>query len=257
MIKIIKNFFSKNTGFLIRLDDVAENMQWEFMEKTEELFDKFNIKPVLGIIPNNKDPELLSYPKKNLDFWDKVRNWESKGWEIAMHGTNHVYKKTSNKKDYLGHGGDTEFCGYSFENQLQKIKEGLTKFKEEKISIRTFFAPNHTFDKNTLSALKECGVYEIIDGYGLMPYEEDKIRYIPQLFYKIVALPFGIQTIQIHLNYFKNEDFENLKNFVEKNSEKIITYDQAISKVNNNFLYKIIRIFTRKILRIKRLSLIK
>ena len=78
------------TGFLIRLDDIAENMDWDMMEKATDLFDKFNIKPILGIIPNNKDPELLNYPKKNIEFWDQVRAWKQKGWEIAMHGNNHV-----------------------------------------------------------------------------------------------------------------------------------------------------------------------
>ena len=34
--------------------------------------------------------------------------------------------------------------------------EYVTQWLKEKISIRTFFAPNHTFDKNTLLALKKC-----------------------------------------------------------------------------------------------------
>ena len=131
---------------------------------------------------------------------------------------------------------------------------GLNKFKEEKISVRTFFAPNHTFDKNTLLALKECGIDKVLDGYGLMPYEENKINFIPQLFYKIVKLPFGIQSFQIHFNYFDKIDFYDFKIFIEKNYEKIITFDQALSKVNNNFFYKVTRIATKKILQIKRLT---
>ena len=46
MLKKIKNHISGNTGFLIRLDDVAENMKWELMEKAEILFDKFDVKPL-------------------------------------------------------------------------------------------------------------------------------------------------------------------------------------------------------------------
>ena len=100
MIKKIKNFISDNTAFVIRLDDVAENMKWEFMDKMETLFDDYNIKPVLGVIPDNKNLELLSYPKKNNNFWDQVRLWEKKGWEIGMHGTNHVYDGFCKKTDY-------------------------------------------------------------------------------------------------------------------------------------------------------------
>ena len=171
-----------------------------------------------------------------------------------MHGTNHLYNRFCSKNDYLGHGGNTEFCDHSYHSQLEKIRAGLNKFKEEKIPVRTFFAPNHTFDKNTLLALKECGINQVLDGYGVMPYEENKINFIPQLFYKIFTLPFGIQSFQIHLNYFEQNDFDNFKNFVEKNSKKFITYDQAISKTNNSFFYKIIRIVTKKVIQIKRLT---
>ena len=254
MINNIKNYISGNTGFLIRLDDIAENMNWDLMDKTTELFDKFKIKPVLGIIPNNNDPELLLYPKKNINFWEQVRTWKKKGWEIAMHGNNHIYDKFCSKTDYLGLGGNSEFCSHTYEKQLEKIKSGLYKFKSEDLNIRVFFAPNHTFDDNTLMALKECGITEIIDGYGLMPYEENGIKFIPQLFYKMIVFPFGIQTFQIHLNYFKHDDFDNFKKFIELNSQKIITYDQAISKINNNFLSKMSRIITKKILQIKRLN---
>ena len=83
MFSKIKNYISENTGILIRLDDIAENMNWDLMEKSELLFDEFKIKPVLGVIPVNKDEELLSYPRKN-NFWDRVRKWRDKGWEILL-----------------------------------------------------------------------------------------------------------------------------------------------------------------------------
>ncbi len=64
MLNKIKRYISENTGFLIRLDDIAENMNWSMMDRAANLFDKFRIKPVLGVIPNNEDPELLTLPKK-------------------------------------------------------------------------------------------------------------------------------------------------------------------------------------------------
>ena len=169
MFSIIKNYISDKTKILIRLDDIAENMNWDLMEKSERLFDKYKIKPVLGVIPNNKDKELLSYPKKN-NFWDVVRNWKNKGWKIAMHGFTHVYDKDTEKKDYFGYGGRSEFCGHPLEVQTEKIRKGLKKFKEENIEVKSFFAPNHTYDLNTFRALKSFGINEIIECYGLMPY---------------------------------------------------------------------------------------
>ncbi len=77
MLVKIKNYLSNNTGILIRLDDIAENMNWELMDKCEELFDNYNIKPVVGVIPNNKDIALLSFPERK-NFWEVVNNWQSK-----------------------------------------------------------------------------------------------------------------------------------------------------------------------------------
>ena len=240
------------TGFLIRLDDIAENMDWGMMERASNLFDKFHVKPILGIVPNNKDPELLTYPKKNIKFWDQVRAWKQKGWEVAMHGNTHVYDKFCSKTDYLSLGGNSEFCDHPFEIQYKKLKEGLDKFNSENIKIKIFFAPNHTFDNNTILALKKCGINEILDGYGLMPYEENGMKFVPQLFYKLHVIPFGIQTFQIHLNYFKQKDFEEFEKFIKLNSKKIITYEQAISQLTNNLQHKIIRIISKKVLQIKR-----
>ena len=163
MLSKIRNYIIENTGILIRLDDIAENMNWDLMEKTELLFEKHGIKPVLGVIPNNKDGELLAYKKKN-NFWDKVRSWRDKDWEITMHGYTHVYDKICKNSDYFNHGGGSEFCGHELETQSLRIKNGLQKFKEEKIKIRSFFAPNHTYDKNTFNALKNSGINEVIDG---------------------------------------------------------------------------------------------
>ena len=139
------------------------------------------------------------------------------------------------------------------ETQLSRIKNGLKKFKDEGIEIKSFFAPNHTYDKNTFEALKICGINGVIDGYGLMPYKENDIKFIPQLFYNLYALPFGIQSTQIHLNYWKQKDFINFEEFIQKNAKKIITYDQAIEKVNNNFSYTLIKKCINKMLRFKRI----
>ena len=70
MFSKIKNYIADNTGILIRLDDIAENMNWDLMQKLELLFEKYKIKPVLGVIPENKDNELLAYPKK-ITFGNK------------------------------------------------------------------------------------------------------------------------------------------------------------------------------------------
>ena len=72
-MKILKisKFIDDNTGILVRIDDVAENMNWPIMKKVEKILNEYNIKPVVGVIPNNHDENLLSFPKES-NFWEIV-----------------------------------------------------------------------------------------------------------------------------------------------------------------------------------------
>tara|TARA_B100000963_G_scaffold57532_1_gene45643 strand:- start:1428 stop:2192 length:765 start_codon:yes stop_codon:yes gene_type:complete len=248
MLYSIKKITSKYTGLLIRMDDISEHMNWELMDKCELLFDKYKIKPLLGVIPFNRDPELLKYPK-NEHFWKRINTWTNKGWEITMHGCNHLYTQKSYKKDIFNYGGMSEFYGLDYGSQLKKIKIGLEKFNENKIKIRSFFAPNHIYDENTLKAIKESGIKIIIDGYGLFPYYKNEILFIPQLFYKEIFLPFGIQSTQIHINEWNYNEFKNFEIFVKKNYKNIVNLDYIIDLSNTNIFQNLINFFVEKTLK--------
>ena len=251
MLNSIKKTTSKYTGLLIRMDDITENMNWKHMDKCELLFDKFNLRPLLGVIPENQDPELLKYPK-NSNFWKRVESWKKKGWEISMHGYSHLYERQTNKKDIFNYGGRSEFFGLSYENQLYKIKSGLEKFSEKNISIRSFFAPNHTYDSNTLKALDKSGIRIVIDGYGLFPYSKFNLFFIPQLFYKEIILPFGIQSTQIHLNYWDDDYYKKFNDFIEKNFKKIIDLNYILTLDKTNFFQNSINYSVEKTLKVLR-----
>ena len=248
----LKNYISSNTGLLIRLDDICENMNWEIMYQFEELCKNYKIKPVLGVISNNQDKELLSYPLNNK-FWDKVREWQSLGWEISVHGYTHIYSENTNKKDFFSYGGKSEFYGKSLSLQKNLIDKALKKFSSEGIKVRSFFSPNHTYDLNTFEALKECGIRNIIDGYGLFPFKKFDLVFIPQLFYKEIMLPIGIQSTQIHLNYMNEKKFEKLEKFIEKNYKNIINFNEVLKKIRNNFFSSFSRITLEKSLKTYRL----
>ncbi len=252
MINLINKTISKYTGLLIRMDDICENMNWKLMDKCELLFDKYKIKPLLGVIPINKDPELLTYPKTEI-FWDKVKDWKRKGWEISMHGCNHLYTQKSDKNDIFNYGGDSEFYGLEYLKQLNKIERGLLEFKKREIDIRSFFAPNHIYDENTLKALKEKNIKIIIDGYGLFPFYKNDLLFIPQLFYKEIFLPFGIQSTQIHINYWDDIEFERFEKFINKYHKKIVNLDYLISLTNPNSIQSITNYIVEKTLKTARL----
>jgi|TARA_B100001094_G_C18110953_1_gene761114 predicted deacetylase len=251
MLNSILKIKSKYTGLLIRMDDIAENMNWKYMDRCELLFDKFNLKPLLGVIPENKDPEFLKY-SKNSDFWSRVKSWERKGWEISMHGYTHIYQQETKKKDIFNYGGRSEFYGLDYQSQLSKIELGLKKFKEKNISVKSFFAPNHTYDLNTLKALKECNIKIIIDGYGLFPYYKFDLLFIPQLFYKEILLPFGIQSTSMHINYWDKKYLQNFENFIYKNHSKIIDIDYILNLSEPNFFKNGVNYSVEKALKVIR-----
>ena len=252
MFNSIKKITSKYTGLLVRMDDITETMNWVLMDKCEKLFDKFNVKPLLGIIPINKDPELLKFPK-NDKFWERVESWKNKGWEITMHGCNHLYTQKSDKKDIFNYGGDSEFYGLDYSTQLNKIKIGLKEFKKREIKVRSFFAPNHIYDSNTLKALKESNIKIIIDGYGLFPYYKNEILFIPQLFHKEIFLPFGIQSTQMHINEWNDKTYKNFEVFVEKNYSKSLSLNDIIDIANPNSLQNLTNYLVEKTLKTIRL----
>ena len=101
----------------------------------------------------------------------------------------HIFIQTTQKKDFFNYGGKSEFYGKSLSDQKILIQNALKKFKSENVKTRSFFSPNHTYDLNTFKALKECGINNIIDGYGLFPFKKFDLIFIPQLFYKEILLP--------------------------------------------------------------------
>ena len=123
--------------------------------------------------------------------------------------------------------------------ELKRVQDFITDFRVRE-------------DKWLKQLVRKSGIYQGIDGYGLMPYKENEISFIPQLFYKLYSFPFGIQVTQIHLNYWKQKDFESFENFIKKNRNNFITYEEVIKKVNNNFIFKILNFLIRGVLRIKR-----
>lgn len=251
MVSFIKEKINKYTKLLIRIDDVAENMNWKHMDKCEQLFDEISIKPLLGVIPLNEDPDLKKF-EINKSFWKKIENWQKKGWEITMHGCNHLYTQVSDKRDVFNYGGNSEFYGLGYSQQLEKINLGLNEFKKRNINVRSFFAPNHIYDQNTLKALKNSNIDIVIDGYGLFPFQKEGILFVPQLFYKEIFLPFGIQSTQIHLNNWDDEYFKNFKNFLIREQNNITDLDYIISIYNENSIKKVTNYIVEKTIKVIR-----
>ena len=54
----MNNFFenlTQKTGYIFRLDDIAPNMNWQMLARVRKLFNHYNVKPIIGVIPKNED----------------------------------------------------------------------------------------------------------------------------------------------------------------------------------------------------------
>ena len=61
----------------VRLDDITPDMDWDSFEAFEALCDRFGVCPLLGVVPQNRDPK-LTVGKVREDFWEKIRALQKK-----------------------------------------------------------------------------------------------------------------------------------------------------------------------------------
>jgi len=213
--------------YIIRLDDACPTMDKNKWNRIEDLLNKYDIKPIVAVIPNNNDPQLIIDNSDN-SFWNKVRLWQMKGWEIALHGYDHLYITT--KGGLVPKNNDSEFAGVTLANQEEKITKGINIFKENQINTKIWVAPSHSFDENTLIALKKHTNVEIIsDGIALRPFKKYSFKWIPQQLCDFKYLPFGVWTICLHPNTLKDERFLEMEKFLRKYRTKIISASDVTS----------------------------
>ena len=204
--------------YVLRLDDAAENMNLANWQRMEQLLEKYNIKPIYGIIPNNMDEDLLKYDKID-DFWEEMKRWKNKGWIPALHGYNHVFE--TNVGGINPVNNRSEFAGVPLEIQREKIRKGLRILLDNGIEPNIFFAPAHTFDLNTLEALRlESDIRIISDTVANDIYFDNGFYFIPQQSGRCRKLPFKVTTFCYHPNIMGENDFEILENFLNKYNDQ-------------------------------------
>lgn len=210
--------------YLLRLDDASEYMDIEKWRKMEALLDKYEVKPIFGIIPANKDPKLLEYGKVE-GFWKMMHSWVDKGWTPALHGYTHVFETEEGGINPVNH--KSEFAGVPLDKQCLKIREGKKILENNNIIPKIFFAPAHTFDLNTIKALKkESSISVISDTVANDTYYKYDFFFIPQQSGVCRKLPFKTVTFCYHPNTMNNSDFEKLEMFLNNENRRFTSFDE-------------------------------
>ena len=223
----------QKSRFLIRLDDACPYMDRKKWQRMEDILDKYGVKPLVGIIPSNADFKTMFEPEDPY-FWTKEKKWEEKGWTMALHGYDHVY--CSNEGGINPLWKRSEFAGVPLDIQIDKIRKGYEVLREHAIEPKVFFAPSHTFDMNTLEALrKETDIRVISDTIGRYPYRKDDFYFIPLLAGHCTKMPVsGIYTSCFHPNTMEDRDFHLLEYFLKAYKDQFIRFDDIdLSKYKN------------------------
>ncbi len=201
----------------VRMDDISPGMDWEKFNRFYGLLKDKGIRPLLGIVPANRDENLcIQDTVSETVFWEKMKAFQEDGCTIALHGYDHIYTTSKGGMFPLNHFA--EFAGVSYAEQKKKLEQGKKILEDHHIFTDIFMAPAHAYDRNTLHALKECGIGRITDGFGLKPYRYDGMIFYPIAFRQNRSLKRkkGSTTFVVHSNTLTGQDFIRWESLLKK-----------------------------------------
>jgi hypothetical protein len=196
--------------YILRFDDICPTMNWAVWEAIERILDLHAVRPILAVVPDNLDPNLMCDPPA-MDFWDRVRRWQAKGYVIAVHGYQHVY--VNDNKGLMRLTPHSEFAGLAYGEQEAKLRKALAIFTQHGVQAEAWVAPSHSFDRTTLKVLAELGLKVVSDGLWPWPHvDDDYIFWLPQQLWDFYPKPAGIWTVCCHHNSWTDKRVESFSN---------------------------------------------
>jgi predicted deacetylase len=196
--------------FILRFDDICPTMNWRVWNEIEQELIELGINPILAVVPDNRDKDLVVSAPGVEDFWNRVRSWQKFGWTIGLHGYQHRY--LTDDAGMFGRMRRSEFAGLPREIQEMKLRTAIGIFHRHQVLPEVWVAPAHSFDATTIALLSKLGVRIISDGYALYPYQDNEgVTWIPQQFGKFRKLPLGVWTICCHFNEWSPGELERFR----------------------------------------------
>ncbi len=190
--------------YLIRFDDICPTMNWAVWRDIEKILVDADVKPLLAVVPENRDSALdVSAPEAN--FWERVREWQRRGWAVGLHGYQHRY--VTRERGLVGLNDRSEFAGLPRAEQTAKLTRAVAVFRDQGVRPDLWIAPGHSFDAATVAGLKEVGIDVLSDGFFLSPHlDEQGMLWVPQQLWGFHYRPFGLWTVCYHHNGWSDGD---------------------------------------------------
>lgn len=210
-------------------------------DQVEQVLLRYGIRPLLAVVPENKDPHLQVAPPRP-HFWNSVRRWQALGWTIGLHGYEHRY--VTRESGLLGINSYSEFAGLSEAEQRTRLIAGLSIFDREGIRPDIWVAPGHSFDGATIRSLLQLGIQTVSDGFSLFPYTDAQgMLWIPQQLWRFRRAPLGVWTICLHPNSWSVTNLRVFAEWIERYHTSIITFSEVVENYRGRPLSTLDRCF--------------
>jgi predicted deacetylase len=213
--------------YLLRFDDLCPTVSFERWRRCASLVEEFHIRPILAVVPDNRDPDLQLSPPDHA-FWERVRAMEAAGAAIALHGYRHLC--LSRGRGLLPLHRRSEFAGVPAETQRAWIGEGLSILRGHGLNPLLWVAPRHGFDRSTLSALRAEGIRLLSDGFARVPFVRDGLAWLPQQLWAPAEKTKGLWTLCVHANSADRSQIEKLRVFLSRHAAQITSVDRVLAE---------------------------
>jgi predicted deacetylase len=199
--------------YLLRFDDLCPTMDRGRWMRFVPLLERFGIRPILAVVPDNQDAGLQLGPA-DAGFWDQMRAMQAAGATIGLHGYRHLCVAAG--RGLVPLHERTEFAGVPLEVQRGWVRAGLAILKSRGLEARVWVAPRHGLDWRTVEVLRGEGIEVVSDGLARRPYRERGVVWIPQQLWGPVEKRAGLWTICFHANTASDDSVRELEAFLER-----------------------------------------
>lgn len=213
--------------FIIRWDDISPYQDYDKFHRLVDLFRKYRIPAVLGVIPDNQDTSIKFGKVDDAVFISELADLEKLGWEIAMHGYQHL--KRTEDGGLLALNQASEFAGRPFQDQMSAMTEGKKILARHGFNPVTFIPPWHSYDEATLAALPQAGFAALSDGWFLYPRSINGLMQLPVIFWsaphrmRLLGWLDGAYTICLHPQLTSTADLLALERFFRDEDPTVVT----------------------------------
>ena len=234
--------------YLLRFDDLCPAMDLARWDRFLPLLERFELKPILAVVPDNRDPDLcaasavaghgnnfvgtkcstaVSFPGSD-SFWAQMRGFERDGAAIALHGYQHLCSATGSS--LIPIHAISEFAGVDEDIQRRWIGAGLSLLRSHGLDPQVWVAPRHGFDRATLDALWEEGIDVVSDGFARAPYRWAGFTWVPQQLWGPAPRTSGLWTICIHPSTAGDVEVKDLEDFLVRFRAQFTSVDRVLAE---------------------------